>query len=130
MQFARSLVTALCFPLVQQSPVVYRVGRGVTVPTIISRVEPQYSKAALAARVQGTVVLEAVIGADGVPKVVRVVRSLGYGFDESAIAALERWRFNPGRKDGVPLHVGLNVEIDLILAANSTSLMIEAVVVP
>src|SRR5438552_15203851 len=130
MQFALSLVAALCFSLVQQSSVVYRGGGGVTTPTIISRVEPRYSEAALAARVQGTVVLEAVIGADGVPKVVRVVRSVGYGLHESAIAALERWRFNPSRKDVVPLHVGLNVEIDLILAANSTSLMIEAVVVP
>src|SRR5438093_7665521 len=93
MQFALSLVTALCVALVQQSPVVYRVGRDVTAPTVVSRVEPRYSDAALAARVQGTVVLEAVISADGVPKIVRVVRSLGYGLDESAIAALERWRF-------------------------------------
>src|SRR2546426_6380144 len=128
MQFARSLVTALCFSLVQQSPVVYRVGRDVTVPTIISRVEPQYSKAALAARVQGTVVLEAVIGADGVPKVVRVVRSLGYGLDESAIAALERWRFNPGRKDGVPVNVSLNVEFNFNLVGNPANPNIEALV--
>ena len=128
MQFALSLVTALCVSLVQQSPVVYRVGRDVTVPAIMSRVEPQYSKAALAARVQGTVVLEAVIGADGVPKVVRVVRSLGYGLDESAIAALERWRFNPGRKDGVPVNVSLNVEFNFNLVGNPANPNIEALV--
>ena len=128
MQFALSLVAALCFSLVQQSSVVYRVGGGVTTPTIISRVEPRYSEAALAAMVQGTVVLEAVIGADGVPKVVRVVRSLGYGLDESAIAALERWRFNPARKDGVAVNVSLNVEINFNLAANPTNSNIEALV--
>ena len=70
---------------------------------------------------QGTVVLEAVISADGVPKIVRVVRSLGYGLDESAIAALERWRFNPARKDGVPVNVSLNVEINFILAGKPTT---------
>ncbi len=128
MQFALSLVAALCFSLVQQSSVVYRAGGGVTTPTIISRVEPRYSEAALAAMVQGTVVLEAVIGADGVPKVVRVVRSLGYGLDESAIAALERWRFNPARKDGVAVNVSLNVEINFNLAANPTNSNIEALV--
>ena len=128
MQFALSLVAALCFSLVQQSSVVYRGGGGVTTPTIISRVEPRYSEAALAAMVQGTVVLEAVIGADGVPKVVRVVRSLGYGLDESAIAALERWRFNPARKDGVAVNVSLNVEINFNLAANPTNSNIEALV--
>src|SRR5438093_12210057 len=118
MQFALSLVTALCASLVPQSPVVYRVGRGVTAPRGVSRVEPRYSDAALAARVQGTVVLEAVISADGVPKIVRVVRSLGYGLDESAIAALERWRFNPGRKDGLPVNVSLDVEFKLNLLGN------------
>jgi TonB family protein len=112
MQFALSLVTALSFSLVQQSPVIYHVGRDVTAPTIMSRVEPQYSEAARAARVHGTVLLEAVISADGVPRVVRVLRSLGHGMDESAIAALERWRFNPGRKDGVPVNVSLNVEFN------------------
>src|SRR5437899_241477 len=128
MQFALSLVTVLCFSLVQQSPVVYRVGRDVSAPRVMSRVEPRYSEAALAAMVQGTVVLEAVIGADGVPKVVRVVRSLGYGLDESAIAALERWRFNPARKDGVAVNVSLNVEINFNLAANPTNSNIEALV--
>src|SRR3989442_10294052 len=115
MQFALSLVTALSFSLVQQFPDIYHVSRDVTAPTIMSRVEPQYSEAARAARVQGTVVLEAVISADGVPRVVRVVRSLGYGMDESAIAALERWRFNPARKDGVPVNVSLNVEFNFNL---------------
>src|SRR3989441_9225508 len=120
-----SLVTALSFSLVQQFPDIYHVGRDVTAPTIMSRVEPQYSETARAARVQGTVVLEAVISADGVPRVVRVVRSLGYGMDESAIAALERWRFNPARKDGVPVNVSLNVESNFNLAGNRANPNIE-----
>src|SRR3989441_4027930 len=123
-----SLVTALSFSLVQQFPDIYHVGSDVTAPTIMSRVEPQYSEAARAARVQGTVVLEAVISADGVPRVVRVVRSLGYGMDESAIAALERWRFNPGRKDEVPVNVSLNVEFNFNLAGNRANPNIEALV--
>ena len=56
MQFALSLVTALSFSLVQQFPDIYHVGRDVTAPMVLSRVEPQYSEAARAGRVQGTVV--------------------------------------------------------------------------
>jgi TonB family protein len=128
MQFALSLVTALSFSLAQQFPDIYHVGRDVTAPMVMSRVEPQYSEAARAARVQGTVVLEAVISADGVPRVVRVVRSLGYGLDENVIAAFERWRFNPGRKDGVPVNVSLNVEFNFNLAGNRANPNIEALV--
>src|SRR5207253_9895652 len=128
MQFALSLVTALSFSLVQQFQDIYHVGRDVPAPTVMSRVEAQYSEAARAARVQGTVVLEAVISADGVPRVVRVVRSLGYGLDESAIAALERWRFNPGRKDGVPVNVSLNVEFNFNVSFNRANPNIEALV--
>jgi TonB family protein len=128
MQLAFSLVSVLWFLILQQSSTIYQVGQRVTAPTIISKVDPQYSEAARAARVQGTVVLAAVIGADGVPRIVRVVRSLGYGLDEAAIAALERWRFKPGMKDGVPVDVSLNVEVNFNLAGPRTNPAVEALI--
>jgi protein TonB len=93
----------------------FRVGGGVTPPTILSRVEPQYSEEARKARYQGTVVLEAVVKKDGTVDILRVVRSLGFGLDENAIQALKQWRFKPGMRNGIPVDVALNIEVNFNL---------------
>jgi TonB family protein len=107
----------LLLVLVFQLAGVYPVGQGVSPPTVLSRVEPEYTEAARAARIQGTVVLETVVGEDGVPKVSKVVRTLGYGLEQSASRALEQWRFRPGMKDGRPVAVTLNIEVNFNLDA-------------
>jgi TonB family protein len=94
---------------------VFRVGGGVTPPTIVSRVEPQYSEDARKARYQGTVVLEAIVRKDGTCDIIRVVRSLGFGLDENAMQALRQWRFRPGLRNGVPVDVSLNIEVNFNL---------------
>jgi periplasmic protein TonB len=60
-------------------------------------------------------VLECVIDDQGMPKVVRVVRSLDPELDQNAIAAIEQWRFNPGKRNGVQVKVVLNVEVNFNL---------------
>jgi len=94
---------------------VFRVGGGVSPPSVVSRVEPQYSEEARKARYQGTVVLEAIVRKDGTVDILRVVRSLGFGLDENAIDALKKWRFRPGTKGGVPVDVALNIEVNFNL---------------
>lgn len=94
---------------------VYRVGGGVSPPTIITRIEPQYSEEARKARYQGTVVLEAIVKKDGTVQILRVVRSLGFGLDENAIQALSQWRFRPGMRNGVAVDVALNIEVNFNL---------------
>ncbi len=94
---------------------VFRVGGGVSPPTILSRVEPQYSEEARKARYQGTVILEAIVRKDGTVDILHVVRSLGFGLDENAIQALKQWRFRPGLKNGVPVDVALNIEVNFNL---------------
>lgn len=94
---------------------VFHVGGGVTPPTVVSRVEPQYSEEARKARYQGTVVLEAIVKRDGTVDILRVVRSLGFGLDENAIQALRQWRFKPGMRNGVPVDVALNIEVNFNL---------------
>ncbi len=84
-------------------------------PTILSRVEPQYSEEARKARYQGTVILEAIVRKDGTVDILHVVRSLGFGLDENAIQALKQWRFRPGLKNGVPVDVALNIEVNFNL---------------
>jgi TonB family protein len=90
-------------------------GSGITAPVIVLRVEPQYSEEARRARYQGTVVLQAIVRKDGTIDILRVVRSLGLGLDESAIEALKQWHFRPGTKDGRAVDVSLNVEVNFNL---------------
>src|SRR5438046_9876596 len=94
---------------------IFHVGGGVNPPTVLSRVEPQYSAEARKARYQGTVVLEAIVRRDGTVDIQRVVRSLGFGLDENAIQALKQWRFKPGTKNGVAVDVSLNIEVNFNL---------------
>jgi|SwirhirootsSR2_FD_contig_51_1714009_length_1874_multi_5_in_0_out_0_1 TonB family protein len=94
---------------------VFRVGGGISAPTIIKKVDPQYSEEARKARYQGTVVLEAIVQKDGTVQILRVVRSLGFGLDEKAIEALRQWRFNPAKQNGVAVPVALNIEVNFNL---------------
>jgi TonB family protein len=92
---------------------VYRVGNGVTAPTLRSQVRPAYTADAMQRKIQGTVVLEMIVDREGVPSDVRVVRSLdARGLDEEAIRAAKEWRFNPGRLGETPVDVLVVIVID------------------
>ncbi len=90
----------------------HRPGNGVVAPRLVKQVQPVYTPEAMARRVQGTVVLEAVIGLDGVPTKISVVRSLDQGLDMEAIRATRQWRFVPGHLNGTPVHVLVNIALD------------------
>ena len=94
---------------------VFRIGGGVSPPTVLFKVDPQYSEEARKARYQGTVVLEAIVRSDGTVDILRVVRSLGFGLDENAIRALKQWKFRPGMRNGQPVDVALNIEVNFNL---------------
>lgn len=93
----------------------YRVGGGVSAPRVLSNPDPEYSEEARKAKYQGTVVLWVVVGPDGRTHEIRVQRSLGMGLDEKAIQAVRQWRFDPARKDGQPVAVQINVEVNFRL---------------
>lgn len=94
---------------------VYRIGNGVTSPSLVSKVAVQYTDEARAAKLQGTVVVYAEIGTDGVPRNLVVATGVGMGLDDKAIAAIRQWRFNPGMKDGVPVVVSAMIEVNFRL---------------
>lgn len=94
---------------------VFRVGGGVSAPSIVYRVEPTYSEEARKAKYQGVVVLSAIVRKDGTIEILKVVRGLGLGLDENAIQALRQWKFRPGMKNGVPVDVALNIEVNFSL---------------
>ena len=94
---------------------VYKVGGGVTAPRVIYAPDPEFSEEARKAKYQGTVVLWLVVGQDGRTHNIRVQQTLGMGLDEKATEAIRRWRFEPARKDGVPVAVQINVEVNFRL---------------
>src|SRR5437588_9690292 len=93
----------------------YRVGGGVSAPRIIYQPDPEYSEEARKAKYQGTVILWVVVGPDGKVHDVRIARSLGLGLDEKAMEAVRTWKFDPARKDGQAVAVGVNIEVNFHL---------------
>jgi protein TonB len=94
---------------------VYRVGGGVTAPRLIKDVKPRYTGEALRNKIQGSVVLEAIVTRDGCTSHLRVVRSLDRGLDEEAVVAAAQWRFEPGRLEGAPVDVLVTIVLDFSL---------------
>jgi TonB family protein len=90
----------------------YRVGNGVSAPSVLRKTEPEYSEEARVARLQGSVVMSVIIGADGLVQEPRVVRGLGLGLDENAIEAVSQWQFKPGTRDGQPVKVAATIEVN------------------
>ena len=93
----------------------YRIGGGVSAPSVLLKVEPEYSEEARKAKWQGTVVLSLVVDDQGRPQNLKVVRALGLGLDQKAIEAVEKWKFKPGMKDGKPVPVIATIEVNFRL---------------
>ncbi|HMD71064.1 MAG TPA: energy transducer TonB [Bryobacteraceae bacterium] len=91
------------------------IGAGITPPVLIYKKEPEYSPEARKAKYQGTVRLDVEVDASGQVANVKLVRSLGLGLDEKAIEAVRQWKFNPGMKDGKPVAVQTEVEVNFRL---------------
>jgi TonB family protein len=94
---------------------VFRVGGGVSAPRAVYSPDPEYSEEARKAKYQGTCVLWLIVGPDGKPRDIKIARSLGLGLDEKAIEAVKQWKFEPAMKDGKPVAVQINVEVDFRL---------------
>jgi TonB family protein len=88
----------------------------VTPPRIIAKVEPRYSKEAAKAQMEGNVIVFIVIGADGMPRNPKVVRTLGLDLEQSAVAAVSKWQFAPGVKNGMPVDTQAQIEVNFRLA--------------
>jgi TonB family protein len=88
---------------------------GVSPPHLRSKVQAQYSEEARKARLEGTVLLRIVVGSDGGARDFEVLRSVGMGLDENAIAAVRKWQFEPGTKDGQPVNVRVQIEVNFRL---------------
>jgi TonB family protein len=92
-----------------------RVGGGVSAPRVLSKVDPEYTTEAHDAKLSGTVLLSVVVGTDGTAHDINVVKPLGMGLDEKAVEAVQKWHFQPGMKNGEPVNVRAQIEINFRL---------------
>lgn len=90
---------------------------GNTPPRAVTRVAPVYTQEALKAKVEGAVLLRATVNTDGTVSEVAVIRSLDreHGLDRQAVAALQKWVFEPGRRNGQPTRTSVQVELSFSL---------------
>lgn len=86
-------------------------GGELTPPVAIHKVDPAYAGDLVREHIEGTVVLYAVIHADGTVGDVRVLQGVDDRLDENARAALMKWRFRPGVKNGSPVEIEAVVRI-------------------
>lgn len=95
---------------------VYRGGaKGVTLPVVIYKVDPEFSEEARKSHYSGSVLILAEVDASGKPRNLRVARSVGMGLDEKALEAVSKWRFKPGTKDGKAVAVAAVIEVSFHL---------------
>jgi len=90
------------------------VGNGIAAPTRVTNIRPEYSPEALAAKVEGIVVLDACIGTDGRVDDARVSRSVPL-LDQSALDAIWQWEFTPTLLNGEPVPVVITFTVNFTL---------------
>jgi len=98
-------------------PGVLRLGGDIMAPVQMTELcpRPRYTEEARKARIQGVVLLEAVVDALGNVTQVRVLKGLPMGLTESALETVGGWKYRPATRDGVPVAVYLNVVINFTL---------------
>jgi len=91
---------------------VMRVGKGVSAPHVLKKVDPKYTPEAERERIQGTALYTLVVDSNGRPKDIELLSPIGYGLDERGIDAIQQWRFAPGMKDGAPVNIRAQIEVN------------------
>ena len=94
---------------------IYMPTCGISPPRVVYQEEPEYSDKARKKKIQGTVELSAVVGADGNVHDVKIEHSAEASLDRQAVAALKKWKFKPATKDGEPVAVKLHTEMSFRL---------------
>ena len=106
---ARTLGAQAPTPISQ--PEVNRPGGSVIAPKLIRETKPQYTARAMQEKVQGEVLMECVVKADGTVGDMKVVKSLHPDLDRAALDAAAQWLFEPGTRNGKPANVLVTIAI-------------------
>ena len=84
-------------------------------PVPISSPEAEFSDEARRKRIEGIVVVTMIVNEKGLPTDIKLVKSVGYGLDESALEAVGEYRFEPATLNGKPIAVRVTVEVNFQL---------------
>jgi TonB family protein len=84
-------------------------------PAVLTQSAPSYTVEAARHDVEGTVVVQAQFDEYGNARALKVVKGLGYGLDENAVAALKTWRFSPALRNGLPVSAIAEIGIPFAL---------------
>jgi TonB family protein len=110
------LTAAAAAPTAQQQrePQPLRPVPVIVQPLVVRQVEPEYTAAALKARVAGDVHVVAVVRPDGTVAAAEVIKSLDpqLGLDERALDAVRQWTFEPGTVDGKPVPFAVSLVLE------------------
>jgi TonB family protein len=87
----------------------------ITAPHTTYAPDPKYPKKSRKAHDRGTVLLDLVVGTDGLPRDIKVARGLTPELEKSAIDAVKQWKFVPASKGGHPVAVLIKVEVNFRL---------------
>lgn len=124
---AATLSMVICCPVLSQNALdkpsdppatkekIFHVGHGVTAPRAIYSPDPQFTDAARKAKYSGTAVLRLTVTTEGTTRDVKILNSLTPDLDRKAVAAVKTWKFEPAMKDGKPVPVSIDVEVDFHL---------------
>jgi TonB family protein len=94
-----------------------RVGGNIAPPQKLKDVKPVYPAIPAAARVQGIVIVEAVVGEDGRVSAARVVKSIAL-LDQAALDAVRQWEFRPTLLNGAPVPVVMTTTVNFTMASS------------
>ena len=83
----------------------------VTLPALVKFTRPSYTDEARRRAIEGVVSVQAEFDINGGFKVLRIVKGLGYGLDESALAALKNWHFTPAYRNGARVSVIAHIDV-------------------
>ncbi len=88
-----------------------RIGGRVSAPVALYTPEPEFSEEARKAKISGNVLVYLQVDEQGRPSHVRILRGLGMGLDEKAVAAVQQYRFKPAQEGGHAVRVEMNVDV-------------------
>ena len=83
----------------------------VTPPKVLTHPAAVYTDEARGRGIQGDVIVQAYFDENGIVTALKVLKGLGYGRDENAVAALKAWRFSPALRNGLPVSAVAEIEV-------------------
>ncbi|MGA8868737.1 MAG: energy transducer TonB [Candidatus Sulfotelmatobacter sp.] len=79
---------------------------------MVYQVDPDFPKDGGRAGISGSVLLSLTVGTDGLAHDVEVKKSLGHGFDEKAVLAVQQWVFEPAAENGKAVPANILIEVE------------------